>query len=392
MTTAGKKLPLWKVILFSLLPTLFLFGLLEGAAQAYFYYKETRYFESVKERGEEVLANDSINFMKQSDGHLGYRLKPNLDHKNVATNSAGFFQRDAIPLERKEGVLRIAALGESTTQGHNVDRGNYPLKLKHLIEGHGKGYDGVEMINGGVAGWISGQVARFAEAEVSSYRPDIVLLYIGWNDFQTYDPFREPPKESRFEKLYGSPIQLKQTGLKSIAIAQGLYDLVLRQVMKALPKGEKQSDQDYASSVRENYRFFIANVRQIVKSFRAANPDVKIAISTLVDRWRVMPAEVFNSKFGRIWWMSRRDISQERAADAIARFNELLREIAREEELLLIDTAKAFEGVDKNRIFTPARGISDFAHMFGDDYELMSKVFYGALLEAGYIEGEAVPQ
>ncbi len=395
MATTGKKLPLWKVILFSLLPTLILFGLLEGAAQAYFYYKETQYFESVKEKAEEVLANDAINYMKEADGRLGYRLKRNLDHSNVATNAEGFFQRDTIPLEKKPGVLRIAALGESTTQGHHVDSGNYPIKLKQLIQDKGQGYDGVEMINGGVAGWISDQVTLLAETKIADYAPDLVVLYVGWNDFQSYDPFRAPPRESYFAKAYGKPIQIEQSGLKSVAVAVGLYELVQRQfVGSKSPKKRKHEikEGEFAATAAENYSYYIANVRRIVQAFRQANPEVRIAISTLVDRWRVMPKELFESNSGHIWWMPVHGVSQERAAQTIERFNALVREIARDEGLLLVDSAEAFSGLDKNSIFTPASGPGDFAHMYGDGYEQLSRVFYNSLIEAGYIEGEALQQ
>ena len=68
-------------------------------------------------------------------------------------------------------------MGESTTQGHSTDVGNYPVYLKATLEQRARGYAAVEIINAGVSGWTSDQLALRAERQLAAYRPDIVVLY-----------------------------------------------------------------------------------------------------------------------------------------------------------------------------------------------------------------------
>ena len=61
-----------------------------------------------------TLANNAINFMLQADALYGYTLKPG-EYTSVVVNGDGFAQRDRVPLPRPDDVLRLTALGESTS-------------------------------------------------------------------------------------------------------------------------------------------------------------------------------------------------------------------------------------------------------------------------------------
>ena len=259
--------------------------LVEGAAQLGWQLLEAYAFADRFEHGEKILRNDAINFMKQADGVYGYVLKPGFERGSVYTNENGFAQRDLIPLERVAGSLRLVALGESTTHGHHVDSGNYPAYLRRLLARYGSGYTRVEVLNAGVSGWVSGQIALRAERELAAYRPDVALLYVGWNDFQSYDPFEPPSKRAAFDRMYGSETFRAASGLKTIALLDAAKSaLVLR-----LPKVRARMLRGLHGSLPEDpsqtYYFYLSNLDRIVDAFRAENPEVQIAISTLVGRW-----------------------------------------------------------------------------------------------------------
>ncbi len=190
-----------KRILFAVVTLCLLAVAMEGTARLVWKRLAARAFAATQQRGEELLANDAIQFLKRPDPLYGFILKSGLHETAIVTTAEGFAQRESVPLERTPGTLRLAAMGESTTMGQNVDHGNYPSYLRKLLSQQGQ--RGVEVINAGVAAWVSDQVALRAENQVAAYQPDIVILYVGWNDFQAYDPYRPAPDRSFFYSYCG---------------------------------------------------------------------------------------------------------------------------------------------------------------------------------------------
>jgi lysophospholipase L1-like esterase len=96
------------------------------------------------------------------------------------------FMGARIPRERTPGTIRIAAVGDSCTQ---FGEPPYPAVLREpLADRLGKP---VEVLNAGVAGYSTEQGKRRLEHDVSPYRPDVVLLYFGWNDHWILDRFTD---------------------------------------------------------------------------------------------------------------------------------------------------------------------------------------------------------
>ena len=86
------------------------------------------------------------------------------------------------PLERREGVLRILALGGSTTYGLFVERADqvWPalvgLGLQRTLGRE------VEVINAAVPNYTTNEIVSMAAFWLSEFQPDIVLLHTGLND------------------------------------------------------------------------------------------------------------------------------------------------------------------------------------------------------------------
>ncbi len=138
------------------------------------------------------------------DRHLFYRVRPDLEITltDVAappairartgwtfrTNGRGFNARE-VPYDKPAGVFRIVALGDSSTFGWGVDPEDvYPHRLEALLRGrHG---DRIEVVNLGVCGYTSLQGVILLEREALRYRPDVVTLSFGSNDFSLVpEPF-----------------------------------------------------------------------------------------------------------------------------------------------------------------------------------------------------------
>lgn len=89
------------------------------------------------------------------------------------------------------GVLRIAAIGGSTTYGVDVSNHEaYPQVLGELLTRAGFQ---VEVINAGTPGWTSMQSVASLEDRILPLAPDLVVAYQGRNELmpQAYDHFAE---------------------------------------------------------------------------------------------------------------------------------------------------------------------------------------------------------
>jgi lysophospholipase L1-like esterase len=354
---------------------------LEALGRLVWWRLEARALDRRAERGEIQLRNDAINFMKQADGLYGYVLRPGFERGGHVINAEGFAQRETVGVSRRPGALRIVAMGESTTQGHSTDVGNYPVYLKAALEQRAPGPAEVEMINAGVSGWTSDQLALRAEHQLRAYRPDIVVLYAGWNDFQSYDPYGPPPTRSYFEQVYGRLPPGDRLGLRSVQLlSAGYTSLSTRLAGKMSARGAGGGGP--AGPPAEVYRFFRQSLDRIVRAYREQDPTVRIAICTLVGRWPMAPPE---DPSGPTWFKAR-GLSQTDAAGALARFNDLIREYARAHHLILIDTAATFVSLDRQALMW------DFIHMHAEGYELLALVIYDGLVRAGAVAGAPSPR
>jgi len=391
-----------KLFFFSLAPAAILFCIVELSAIMYLKYRASIAFTSIKQRGEYILKNDGINFMKEAHDIYGYKLKSNLDTGSIFVNNEGFFQRDSVPLKRDKDLLRIATLGGSTTMGHNVDSGNYPVHLKQIIEKTEKRK--IEIINGGVAGFTSTQAALLAEHELALYLPDIVILYIGWNDFQTYDAISLPPKISYFDYAFGTQnpdggilfwtsshsLGQGEDSLKSVFLARAFLEkrgILKKLVPNSIQKGKSKLLYDgmFGGKVEDTYKFYIENIDRIIKAFRSKNPDTKIVLSTLVGWWDQMPKSTFNSNSGAPFWMKKHGLGLVEAQNSLDRFNNLIRKISNERDILLIDAASEFKSKNKKQIMMQEDGYADFVHMFGDGYQDLAKFIHISLKKKGLL-------
>lgn len=137
---------------------------------------------------------DGTDLLLQREPLLEYRLRPGFHRGHVHINSRGFrgaeFTASPAP-----GTTRIVALGDSCTFGTytylerdgrpavsvtDAIATSYPAMLHQLLDRSGAGR--YEVINAGVPGYASRQIALWLEGEILAYRPSVVVVYVGWND------------------------------------------------------------------------------------------------------------------------------------------------------------------------------------------------------------------
>lgn len=168
--SGGARSITWpKAVVFSLLPVLVLLLLAEGGLRVYSWYFRTAY-----ER------------YNASSGRL--ELVPGLqttlsDGRNIRINSKGFIGAE-FEDKKPEGVYRIFTLGDSCTFGGDWDMSYAAFLGKRLSAGSKK----FEVINAGIEGYNSEYALGRLKDDILTYSPDLVTIYIGWNDLMKQSP------------------------------------------------------------------------------------------------------------------------------------------------------------------------------------------------------------
>jgi lysophospholipase L1-like esterase len=98
--------------------------------------------------------------------------------------------RGPVPeMPKPEGGLRVYVVGGSAVFDHRVTGGeSWPERLGPELEARGLGR--VESFNGGVPGYASRETLAAWHDRVARFGPDVVLLYLGWNDVKYMRTFR----------------------------------------------------------------------------------------------------------------------------------------------------------------------------------------------------------
>lgn len=128
------------------------------------------------------------------DKRFGWEAKPNAaithldEHGEPFTetyNADGFRGKDRV-VAKSANVFRIVAMGDSLVQSFSVRQvHSWPEVLERkLVDSQSlpQGKNLVEVMNGGIGAYASCQVLPRFKHRVEKYRPDLVVLHVGWND------------------------------------------------------------------------------------------------------------------------------------------------------------------------------------------------------------------
>jgi len=103
------------------------------------------------------------------------------EHGDIVVNSLGYrgpyFKKNKSP-----DTFRIVAMGGSTTAGMYENELTYPRLLERMLNRSSAGKRKIEVINAGVWGYTSCQVAKRYKKEIIDLKPDLILLMSGGND------------------------------------------------------------------------------------------------------------------------------------------------------------------------------------------------------------------
>ena len=158
-----------KTVVFSILPLLFLLLIGEGGLRLYSGYFRTAYERYNTETGRLELVP---NIQTAIPGGARIRI-----------NSKGFVGVEFDDV-KPAGINRVFAVGDSCTFAGDWDV-SYSAFLERMLNVGGRRF---EVINAGIEGYNSEYALGRIRDDILKYGPDLVTIYIGWNDLMKMSP------------------------------------------------------------------------------------------------------------------------------------------------------------------------------------------------------------
>jgi lysophospholipase L1-like esterase len=205
----------------------------------------------------------------------------------VAFNSDGFRGED-FPTRKNANTIRIIALGDSWTLGHNVNLDKtYPKRLAQLLRQDSPDKN-IEVLNLAMFAYTSHEGLKVLQRQALNFQPDIVLIGFSMNDSAIsgwHDKDVFVPKQKRFglkqlirdhSEIYKLAVYLAQVSkFESITLGEtikAVSDPKAEFVYESWVSAEALEPQDYdrlEARVRVPPAEYEQNIREMVRLVRA---------------------------------------------------------------------------------------------------------------------------
>jgi lysophospholipase L1-like esterase len=131
------------------------------------------------------------------DAFCAYRGRPGTSggwdatgEKKKTINSQGFISTPELPRDKPSGRIRIAFLGGSSVAGVSpvlADEETWPWRCMERVKAELPNVD-LDFLNGALAGHNSFETYGRLWSRVRFFRPDVVVVCHGWNEFYYWHP------------------------------------------------------------------------------------------------------------------------------------------------------------------------------------------------------------
>lgn len=142
-----------------------------------------RYSMEAVTRNGVKLAEKKGDIVVVHDPLLIYKNKGSQKSDYFTINKQGFRGPDWT-VKKDSQTKRVIILGSSVVFGHSLDKDEevFPRVLQDELRAKFPG-QGIEVYNAGVIGYLSCQDFTLLTSQILQYKPDLIVLFNGWNDF-----------------------------------------------------------------------------------------------------------------------------------------------------------------------------------------------------------------
>ncbi len=138
--------------------------------------------------------------------YMSYVLTRGLDRPSLHHNALGF-RGPEVQRDKPDGVTRILCLGDSATYGFTVssDENAWPERLRAVLQAGARNGEKYEVINAAAPGYTSFESLTMLQFRGLDLRPDVVIVYLGFNDLRASTWPEVQPDNTHFRKSWSLP-------------------------------------------------------------------------------------------------------------------------------------------------------------------------------------------
>jgi len=298
------------------------------------------------------------------DPFLQYRLKPGYAGRtlgsDIGVSSVGF-RGDEFAKAKSPGRFRIVTMGDSTTfgAGASTNASTYPAQLEKLLR-HAFPKLNCEVINAGIPGYNSLQVLILLETEILELKPDLVIIFIGWNDLgaSTFDPWRPNyafGMDERFRRVK-KPRSLLRRAVAQSRVAVKLYLMLFEKRKPTADDLIRRAEMAEYPLNKEAVDVYRRNLRSIVNVLKGER------IRCLLVTWpsfldREMPYEAKKLMTFSLQHSPR--LSLRGWYELHGLYDRAIREVGEELNVPVVDNGKLFPTENRHRLFVDVAHLTD---------------------------------
>jgi len=262
------------------------------------------------------------------DPDMGYTLKRGFNEGGIRVNSLGF-RGPEITQDKPPGTYRIVSLGDSATFGPQQSECAYPFLMADRLPG-------VEDINAAVEGYRSDRALARLRKDVLPLKPDLVTVFIGWNDLYQTDP-RQETEQLKIEE---DPLQRI---LNLSDAAQTFRRWYYLRFAASRPNNEAIDDPALLASYEP--RGYEERLREILRTAKAGGADTVVFTWPTILSEDMSPAATAKAHFP--WYT----VQIPELRSLYNTYQQSIRTVAQQEGVPVLDAAALFDHVDRAEYF-----------------------------------------
>lgn len=311
-----------RAALFVIIITVGMLSVLEGGIRIWSYYFRSSHevFNASKGRYEPVPGIHDIG-----------------GSRPLVVNSKGFIGVE-FETEKPKDVYRIFAIGDSCTFG--IMETTYPGLLHKMLNDQNGGKK-FEVINAGVEGYHSGFALARLKEDVLQYHPDLVMIYVGWNDFMKADP-----ENLAATGRYAWLARIMEQSYLIKAYKKVIFSYVRPMIAK--PNAQNTIDDLHAYDAFESPEFR-RNLQEMSRILKVNNIKALIMTRPTVVREGMSTEELKKQNVMFPWYGNAYSVNK--LLSLHHAYNRTIRSVADQETIPLVDLDAQFDKHNKNNLF-----------------------------------------
>lgn len=310
---ASSQLGTGKKLLFSIISLVMFLVVAEGLLRLWVYYVREEY-----ERYD--VATETFTLVPGEHRSFGHP---------IVVNSDGFVGNELV--EDGPDLWRIVSIGDSNTFGGGSPIYSYPAQLEAVLKERGDPDRRYEVVNAGIQGFTSMDGLRRLRSKVLPLNPDVVTIYLGWNDLMKNDPVGQRDNH---------PLSTASRLVDALWLVKGMRKLVfleLRPYMDPPATGPESRTGQFTDFVPD---FYIDNLKTIISEIRESGAQPLLVTLPTVVRPDMTVEDIRELRIFFPYYRSAYGVGD--LLDLVAAYNRAIRRVAVEEQVPLSELDEVF--------------------------------------------------